>query len=629
MPASRPVRSTRSSRSRARRIIVALATLLYRALVPRGISVVVVALLGAALVTGQAAPAQAAGSTLGPFGCLPVNGLSTRSVNPPDDVLAGRLRIPGTRVVPIGTGRIDWNADPFHSAGWRRQFLSLKWVEALTDGYKRTGNSAYLARASAIVRDFVTHVPPGAGRFPDDAWNGMYGGQRATVLTCLESVGGSSSWLRQALAVHGTWLAKNVPGDWNQGVNAAIGLLGAACRTGTEAWARLAEQRFGRMAASTIDAQGAVGEQAPGYLPYLLQLWQKAEDKLTTCGRTVPAGLATRTAAASDFLAWGTNPAGTLEQLGDTDGVAAAVPAPTPALAFALSAGATGTAPAATTRVFSSGWVFGRSSWSPFATSMYWTQRFGPGRAYHGHQDHLALTLWDRGAQLLADGGHVGYPASRYREWLVGPFAHNVPVAVGARFDRHAATKLTAFAQGSGWTSTTMTDSAFDASPRTRSTFVDTDAHVVLVLDHAVRRSRGGWLQLWHLPEGASVTVRGRSAAVVDVRKGSSTTARLHVLTPMLPGQMAAPGSLSVVTGAGRGDLQGWLSPRMGRQVAAPVVVAARGQRTATFLTVLVAGSPASSASAAVRAASGRLYVDVHVDGSTRTYRLNRGTFTR
>src|SRR3954452_815562 len=110
---------------------------------------------------------------------------------------------------------------------------------------------------------------------------------------------------------------------------------------------------------------------------------------------------------------------------------------------------------------------------------MYWTQRFGGGRAYHGEHDHLSLTLWDRGAQLLADGGHVGYATNAYRTWLVGPFAHNVPVAVGAKFDRHAATRLTSFAQGAGWTSTVMTDTAFDAAPRTRSTFVDTGAHVV------------------------------------------------------------------------------------------------------------------------------------------------------
>ncbi len=618
----------RACRRQLRRTVAAVATFLHRALVPRALPVVVLALLGPALLAGQAVPAQAA-TTLGPFGCLPVNGLSTRTVNPPADVLAGRLRIPGIGVATIGTGAINWNADPYRSMGWRRQFLSLKWVEALTDGYRRTGDPAYLRRATAIVKDFATHVPPGSGRVPEDAWNAMYAGQRATVLTCLESVGGSSAWLRQGLAVHGAWLAKNDPGDWNQGVNAAIGLLGAACRTGNDAWARLAEQRFGRMAATTIDAQGAVGEQAPGYLPYLLQLWQKAKDKLTTCGRTVPAQLAARTAAAADFLAWATNPAGTIEQLGDSDGTAANVPAPSPALTFALSRGAAGAAPAATTRVYSSGWVFGRSSWSPFATSMYWTQRFGPTRAYHGHQDHLGLTLWDRGAQLLADGGHVGYPSSRYRQWLVGPFAHNVPVAVGARFDKRAATTLTSFTQGPGWTSTAMTDTAFDASPRTRTTFVDTDAHVVLVLDHAVRRSPGGWLQLWHLPEGAAVTLRGRSAAVATVpARAGRPAARLHVLTPSLPGQVAAPGSLRVVTG-GSGDVAGWLSPAVGRKVAAPVVVAARGQRTATFLTVLVPGAPGSAASASVRTTANRVWVDVTLDGRTTSYRLYRGAFSR
>jgi hypothetical protein len=108
MPARRSACPARWSRARARRAVVAVATFLHRALVPRVIPVVVLALLGPALVTGQATPARAAGATLGPFGCLPVNGLSTRSVNPPDDVLAGKLRIPGTGVITIGKGRIDW-----------------------------------------------------------------------------------------------------------------------------------------------------------------------------------------------------------------------------------------------------------------------------------------------------------------------------------------------------------------------------------------------------------------------------------------------------------------------------------------------------------------------------------------
>ncbi len=567
-----------------------------------------------------ATPARADG--LGPFSCLPVNGLSSRFVNAPSDLLAGRLTIPGYRPVHIGTGAIDWGADPYHSSGWRRLFLSLKWVESLTDGYRRTGDRGYLDRATQVVRDFVTHVPTAGGRFPADAWNGMYAGQRVTVLTCLESVAGSSPWLRGALAAHGRWLAANDPGDWNQGVNAAIGLLGAACRTGSASWASLAQARFDRMARTTIDAEGAVGEQSTGYLDYLLGLWRTAADKLTECHRPVPAGLSARLTAARDFLAWATTPAGTLEQLGDSDGVSAHVDDPASALAYAVSRGGDGTPPAATTKIYSAGWVFGRSSWSPFATSMYWTQRFGVGRAYHGHQDHLSLTLWDRGSPLLVD---PGYATGRYRDWLIGPFAHNTTVAVGARFDKHAATPLTASAAGPVWFSTTMGDRAWDGAGRTRTTFVDTDQHVVLVLDHARRTTAGGWKQLWHLPAGSRVAVLGRRAAVVDVPGGR---ARLHVLSPTLPGQVLGPGAVAVVVG-GTGDVAGRTSPRTNPRGLAPVVVVSRGERTASFLTVLVAGAPASSAAATVRTASGRLYVDVTIDGVTTTYRLTRTGFAR
>jgi hypothetical protein len=583
----------------------------------------VVLLLPAVLAAVLLVPATTASADgLGPFSCLPVNGLSTRFVNAPADVLAGRVTIPGSRPVTIGSGPVNWATDPFGSSAWRKLFLSLKWVESLTDGYRRTGDRAYLDRATQLVHDFVTHVPPGGGRFPADAWNGMYAGQRATVLTCLETVAGPSPWLRDALAAHGRWLAANDPGDWNQGVNAAIGLLGAACRTGNPTWASLAQARFDRMARTTIDAEGAVGEQSTGYFAYLLTLWDTAVAKLGECGRSVPAGLTARMTAARDFLAWATTPGGTLEQLGDSDATAARVADPTPALAYAVSGGTGGTAPAATTRIYRSGWIFGRSNWSSFATSMYWTQRFGPARVYHGHQDHLALTLWDRGAALLVD---PGYATGRYRDWLMGPFAHNTTVAVGARFDKRAATPLTASASAPGWFSTTAGDRAWDGAGRSRTTFVDTDHHVVLVLDHARRSTAGGWKQLWHMPAGSRVAVTGRSAAVVDVPGGA---ARLHVLSPALPGQVLGRGAVAVLTG-GTGDVAGRTSPRTNARGLAPVVVVSRAERTASFVTVLVPGGAGSTASAAVRTASGRLYVDVTVDGVRTTYRLTRTGIAR
>jgi hypothetical protein len=339
-----------------------------------------------------------------------------------------------------------------------------------------------------------------------------------------------------------------------------------------------------------------------------------------------PRGLAGRLTAARDFLAWATTPGGTLEQLGDSDATPARVAGPTPALAYAVSAGASGVAPAATTRIYRSGWVFGRSSWSPFPTSMYWTQRFGPARVFHGHQDHLALTLWDRGSALLVD---PGYATGRYRNWLMGPFAHNTTVAVGARFDKHAATPLTASASGPGWFSTAAGDRAWDGAGRSRTTFVDTDHHVVLVLDHARRTTPGGWKQLWHVPAGSRVAVLGRGAAVVDVPGGSSGgTARLHVLSPALPGQVLGRGAIAAVTG-GTGDVSGRTSPRTSPRGLAPVVVVSRGERTASFLTVLAPGGAGSTASAGVRTASGRVYVDVTVDEMRTTYRLTRTGIVR
>jgi len=611
---SSPIASTSPTAPRARR--------------RTGLAAVAVAAVLSLIGVGTTlvAPAPARAAVLGPFSCLPVNGLSTRYVNPPDELLGGRLTIPGFRPVRIGTGRIDWGMDPFGSASWRKLFLSLKWVESLTDATRRTGRPEYLARARAVARDFATAVPAGGGRFAADAWTPMYAGQRATVLTCVEAAGGGAPWLDTALAKHGTWLVANDPGDWNQGVDAAIGLLAAACRTGNGTWSALAQARFARMARTTIDAQGAVGEQAPGYLGYLLGRWQLAVRKLDECGLPAPAGLASRLTAARDFLAWSTNPAGGVEQLGDGVAGPSGVAGPTAALAFATSGGTAGTAPAATTRVYAAGYVFGRDAWAPFPTSTYWTQRFGPPRKYHGHDDHTSLTLWARGTQLLVDAGHTGYTAGRYRDWLVGPYAHNVAVAPGARFSKWVPTTLTRTAAGPGWFATVLGDTAWDARPRTRSTLVDTARSTVVVADTVSRATPGGWQQLWHLPVGARVAVQGRGRATADTADGR---ARLHLLQVALPGSSLPAGATTVVKGASA-PIQGWVSRKAGERVAAPVVVMSRPTRSARFLTVLVAGAPGSVAAAALRppGPTGTV-VEVTVDGVRTAYRIGASGITR
>jgi hypothetical protein len=552
---------------------------------------------------------------------MPVSGLSTRSLNPPDDVMKGVVRITGFGAVNVGTGAINWGLDPFKDVAWRRLFHSLKWVESLTDAYGRTGNVAYLNRAKAIAQDYQAHVRPGAGAYPVDIWTPMYAGQRSTVFSCIEARGVSASWLTAAMSEHGTYLNANDPGDWNQGVDATIGLLSSACRVGNTTWAANADARFLRMSTATIGTEGEVLEQAPGYGPYLNSRWQAAVDRMKECKRPVPGALAARVPAMRDFVAWSTTPSGTVEQIGDTFATAAEPVAASDALGYAVSRGAKGTAPATNTRLYPAGYGFGRDSWSPFGSSMYWTARWGPGRAYHGHEDHMSLTFHALGQPLLIDSGHYGNITGAYRDYLVGPWAHNTTVAANAAFAKSQPTTLLRSSVNPGWTWLEMRDSAWDARSRTRRILFDTEKKTIIVVDSVSRANAGGWLQLWHLPVGAQVTLTGRSVASALTANGA---ARVNLQQVTLAGQVLPRGSLGVYSGS-TSPYVGWVSRTNKERVAAPVIRFARGDRTTTILTVISGGGPTTTMSAVSRVAGTSTAIDVTVGGRMTTYYMSGG----
>jgi hypothetical protein len=289
------------------------------------------------------------------------------------------------------------------------------------------------------------------------------------------------------------------------------------------------------MARTTIDAQGAVGEQAPGYLGYLLGRWQLAVRKLDECGLPAPAGLASRLTAARDFLAWSTNPSGGVEQLGDGVAGPSGVGDPTPALAFATSGGTAGTAPAATTRVYAAGYVFGRDTWAPFPTSTYWTQRFGPpAQVPRPRRPHLVDAVGPRHAaargrrphRLHAGGTGTGWSA-RTRTTSRRPRRQVQQVGADHAHPHHAPARLVLHgAHG---------DTAWDARPRTRSTLVDTARSTVVVADTVSRATPGGWQQLWHLPVGRGSPSKAAARATADTADGGR--GRLHLLQVALPGR--------------------------------------------------------------------------------------------
>lgn len=564
------------------------------------LALLALSLVGATLTVPAPAPAAAAAPA---YSCLPGHGLM--SVNSAKDLMAGKLALGGGRVLSIGTtGDTSW-ARRTMNASDTRLLASMSWANVLVREYTRTGKTAYLDRARAFAADFMKDNPVGAGPRPVDTWTPMYTGQRASFLACLSLQLPKDATVRSWLASHGGYLARpaNHGGAWNQGLEAAIGLLGAGCRLNRSDWRGTAASRLGTMITQSVDAQGALNEQAPGYVGFVHGRWQLAATKLAECGQPVPAAIAQRLPLLANFAAWSTAGDGRLVQIGDTFSEAPPVAAG-PAVQYAGSAGKAGTPLKGLDAVYSAGYVFGRTTWSPYSSGIHWSMRFGPGRAFHGHDDHQSVTLTSGTRPVLVEGGFSGYSNAAQRQWQRSPEAHNVVVLPGTKFAGTAATRYVRGDGAASWRWYEVTDTAYTSSPRTRGLYVDAEAGYLLVQDRVGRASSGAIQQLWHLPTGTRTQIAGRTRATGTSADGKMQTVVLRV---PLPGEVLPRGALTQVTGRSK-PLQGWVSRTQNEMKAAPTVVATQVGRTARMVT-LVVGVPTGTAVNASAARSGKGYV--------------------
>ncbi len=575
-------------------------------------------LVAMAAAVPTAAPAAAAAA---PYTCLPGHGLM--NVNTSAALMAGTLALGDGRTVSIGTtGDTAWARSSF-DAGTTRLLASMSWANVLIRESARTGNPAYLDRARAFAADFVRDNPAGGGARPADTWTPMYTGQRTSFLACLTVQRPNDTVAASWLTAHGTWLAApaNHGGAWNQGLEAAIGLLGAGCRLGRADFRTTASSRLASMITQSVDAQGAFLEQAPGYVGFVHGRWQLAAAKLQECGQPVPPAIAERLPKMLDFAAWATAGNGRLLQIGDTFSDAPPAIAGT-ASQYAATQGAAGTPLTGRDAVYpAAGYVFGRTSWTPFTSGIHWSMRFGPGRAHHGHYDHQSVTLTSGTRPVLVEAGHSGYASEPQRLWQRSPEAHNVAVLPGVSFSGAAATPLTRQATGTGWHWYEVSDTAYANSPRTRGVYVDPDLGFLLVQDRVNRPTSGAVQQLWHLPAGTRTELVGRSRASGLSADGRTQTVVLQV---PLPGDVLPKGATTAITGQVR-PYQGWVSTKNTEFVAAPTVVTARVGTSARMVT-LVVQVPTGTVVTASAAASGRSnVVTVDVGGRSTQVGISAG----
>jgi Heparinase II/III-like protein len=534
-------------------------------------------------------------------------------------IMAGRLAIspwPAVTIDPRADGDVNWAADPFHHPTWVQTFQSGQWILALIepslDGGPDAG--ADLARARTLLQSWISDVPIGA--------------RDVRTLICSSEAFGDQSWIADQIPPMINYQAAHWQGAWNHGLKQDLEILNIGCSYPPAAfggqalkWRQVAlRQMLASFAPNplgpAVDAQGATNEQATGYARFTYYLWTQAEQQLAACGYSLPASITSRIALMPEFLAQATQPDGDLVQIGDTyvEG-----PGPGPAgtpLQYATTDGASGAPPAQRVTVYRAGYVFGRSTWQPFGSASFYSLRFGPARQVHGHDDHMSLTYYARGRNLLVDAGHTGYEETPYRAYLQSPEASNVLVMPGVPFDGDAPTALTRQAIGPDGQFFEFADTAFAGNPRERSVYVDQDPNLVLVFDRA--SGAASYQQLWHLDPSLTVTRVGRSYAVA-----TAPGTQLDISQIALPGQVIPRGSTQVIRGQ-TDPYQGWVSHQMLQRIPAPVITMTRPGPSAAILTLIAPSAPGTAVSTAITQGSDGWYqLRVSLGGTLASFRIS------
>ncbi|SDH25478.1 Heparinase II/III N-terminus [Sinosporangium album] len=483
------------------------------------------------------------------------------------DVMKGELSFVGLPAAKVGKN-VDWRWSPYKNRSWEMVFHSLRWMGRLVADYEVTGEKRYLTRAVEVAKDWVKDNPRGRAGISAQAWAEHPIALRAPALVCLSKHVGDA-WLRGSLAEHAVMLSdpKLYEKGHNHGIDQDIALLGIGCRYKRDTWSNLATRRLIETVELDVDPQGALREQAPRYGLYVYQRLNVAITNMKDCGRTVPDRILTRWKALESYIAHSTQPNGFMVPIGD------GAPDVRP-IGFAE--------PKERVKLFrSAGYAYGRTNWGK-PESAFYSLRFGPGRKHHGHEDHMGVTYYAQGRDILVDTGFHSYENTPYRWWTMSPEAHNVPTVVGRNLRPSTPTALVKADTGRDRQTYRLTDKAYGVS-RTRSVLVNHDEDLMAVLDTAASGAK--IRNLWHFDASLKVTSNKGGQIVLKDKDFATSLVQLAMPTcKPIGGQTIARGQTK--------PYQGWVSPTYMQRVPAAAVVSPAAP---ALLTVVVPGTDTPS----------------------------------
>jgi hypothetical protein len=234
--------------------------------------------------------------------------------------------------------------------------------------------------------------------------------------------------------------------------------------------------------------------------------------------------------------------------------------------------------PKKTVQIFRAGYVFGRTEWDK-PESAYYSIRFGPALKFHGHEDHLGVTYYAQGRDVLVEAGFHSYEQTAYRYWTMSPEAHNVPVVVGKRFRGRTPTSLVRSSVKDGRQSYKFTDKAYGVS-RNRAVLVNHGDDLMAVLDTVPSGAKAR--SYWHLdPALTPVSTSGGRIVVKDKSGWKASLVQLAMPS-------CTPVSGQSVVRAQTNPYQGWISPSYMNKVPDSVVVS---PAAGSLLTIVVPGT--------------------------------------
>ncbi|OFK64505.1 heparinase II/III family protein [Corynebacterium sp. HMSC074A09] len=393
-------------------------------------------------------------------------------LNSMSQVLSGKLVIHSYEPVVFDPEEPFWQqieAKKLHPTV-RFYLHSLNWIDFIVDRAverPRSDWSEQIVSSIQFVRTTAQRWWEMNGVTPnwqkdEYVWGGHAVAIRAASLSVLSEVFPDDKWLHEALEYHGRWLVEHFDGYWNHGLSQALALLAVGGRLSENPMLAIGAERAVACLEVMVDDEGAINEQAPEYASYIERLRQTTVEALERLGAPGVDELRLKQKILEEFMAHSITPGGTYVEIGDSmprrpEFVRGG------ALEFVYSNGAVGTEiPRA--KVYKAGYVFGRSGFGqlrPKELESYYCLRFGPARQIHGHFDHLSLTYWDRGRNIIVDAGHPGYARGPMRDYARSRQAHNVLTVRNREHDVDAASDLVDSQTGENWSAYDLEDTGW------------------------------------------------------------------------------------------------------------------------------------------------------------------------